>query len=123
MTKSALFERIGGEAAVEAAVNRSYEKFLACNDIKRFFADTDMRQQQQKLRKFFTLILDGFEDYPVERLTLVHAPLIKQGLQLSHVNLWINLMQQTLLELNVPEELVDTLMDRCELYKQAIGVS
>jgi hemoglobin len=123
VSKSGLFERIGGDAVVEAAVNRFYEKFLACDDINRFFAGIDMRLQQEKLRTFFTLILGGFEDYPLERLTLIHAPLIKRGLNRSHVELWIELMQQTLLELQVPKEIVDILMDRVDRYKQAIGAS
>lgn len=37
-----MFEKIGGEAAVDAAVVKFYEKVLADDRIKDFFAKTEM---------------------------------------------------------------------------------
>tara|TARA_B110000858_G_C17809687_1_gene480419 strand:+ start:8364 stop:8504 length:141 start_codon:yes stop_codon:yes gene_type:complete len=45
---STLFEEIGGEAAVDAAVNVFYRIVLADERINRFFEDTDMERQAAK---------------------------------------------------------------------------
>ena len=47
MTQS-LFERIGGEPAVEAAVDLFYRKVLSDDAISHFFDSTDMDAQRAK---------------------------------------------------------------------------
>ncbi|HIG30780.1 MAG TPA: group 1 truncated hemoglobin, partial [Verrucomicrobiales bacterium] len=49
-----LFNRLGGEAAVDAAVEKFYDKVLSDNRIKHFFADTDMEKQRGHQKKFLT---------------------------------------------------------------------
>jgi hemoglobin len=41
-----LFEKLGGAAAVDVAVDRFFERLLQDDRIKHFFADTDMVQQR-----------------------------------------------------------------------------
>jgi hemoglobin len=43
---TSLYERIGGKEAVEAAVDRFYEKVLADPSINHFFTNTDMTRQR-----------------------------------------------------------------------------
>ena len=45
-----LFERIGGEPAVDAAVDLFYRNVLSDDSIGRFFDDIDM-DEQRELRK------------------------------------------------------------------------
>lgn len=40
-----LFERLGGEGAVDAAVDIFYRKVVGDDSINRFFESTDMAQQ------------------------------------------------------------------------------
>lgn len=47
-----LYERIGGEAAVNAAVDIFYRKVLADDRISRFFEGVDMEKQAAKQRGF-----------------------------------------------------------------------
>lgn len=42
-----LFERIGGEAAVNAAVELFYSKVLADSRVNSYFKKTDMSKQRQ----------------------------------------------------------------------------
>ena len=51
MTES-LYERIGGEAAVNTAVEVFYRKVLNDYRINRFFGNTDMDQQIVKQKAF-----------------------------------------------------------------------
>jgi hemoglobin len=52
-----LYERIGGEPAVSAAVEIFYRKVLNDYRINRFFGNTDMDKQIAKQKAFFTMDL------------------------------------------------------------------
>ncbi|MCW8880034.1 MAG: group 1 truncated hemoglobin [Kangiellaceae bacterium] len=115
-----LFKRIGGDAAVEAAVNRFYEKFLAQEQVNVFFKDIDVDRQKEKLRYFFGLVLGGSQFISITKFKEIHRPLIKKGLTKSHVDLWMSMMQETLVELDIPEVLISEFIEACEPYEAAI---
>ena len=52
---STLYEQLGGEGAVDAAVNLFYRKVLADSRIARFFDDIDMDEQIVKQKAFLTM--------------------------------------------------------------------
>ncbi|TQV85950.1 truncated hemoglobin [Aliikangiella coralliicola] len=117
---SSLFARIGSEATVEAAVNRFYSKFLQYDDIKPLFDGVDINNQKKKLRQFFTVILRGQTEIPLQTLIKIHKPLVRKGLRIEHARLWLSLTEETLHELHIPPELIDEFMELCEPYKRAI---
>ena len=49
---SSLFEQLGGEGAVDAAVDIFYRKVLQDDRIKDFFTDVDMDEQIKKQKAF-----------------------------------------------------------------------
>ena len=51
---ASLYERIGGEAAVSAAVEKFYEKVLSDDRVKHFFEGVDMRKQTHHQKMFLT---------------------------------------------------------------------
>lgn len=102
MTKS-LYERLGGEEAVKAAVDRFYDKMIADDRVARFFSRTDMDQQRLKQRGFLTFAFGGPNDYTGRNMREGHAHLLEQGLNDSHVDIVIEHLGSTLRELNVPE--------------------
>lgn len=52
---ASLFERLGGEAAVNGAVDTFYRKMLADDRVARFFDNTDMDKQIAKQKSFLTM--------------------------------------------------------------------
>lgn len=102
MTKS-LYERLGGEEAVKAAVDRFYDKMIADDRVARFFSRTDMDQQRLKQRGFLTFAFGGPNNYTGRNMREGHAHLLEQGLNDSHVDIVIEHLGSTLRELNVPE--------------------
>jgi truncated hemoglobin YjbI len=56
---SSLYERLGGAAAVDAAVDLFYTKVLADDRIKHFFDGVDMKRQAGHQKAFFDLRLRG----------------------------------------------------------------
>jgi hemoglobin len=105
MSKS-LYERIGGEAAVNAAVDVFYRKVLKDYRINRFFDNSDMDKQIAKQRAFFTMAFGGPNTYTGKDMRAAHAPLVKMGLNESHFDAVMEHLGATLTELNVPPDLI-----------------
>ena len=105
MSKS-LYERIGGEAAVNAAVELFYRKVLNDYRINRFFDNSDMDKQIAKQKAFFTMAFGGPNNYTGQDMRNAHAPLLKLGLDDSHFDAVMEHLGATLVELKVPADLI-----------------
>jgi len=104
--KQSLFDRIGGEAAVNAAVDIFYRKVLADDRINRFFEGVDMDKQSAKQKAFLTMAFGGPHNYTGEDMRKGHAHLVKAGLNDSHFDAVMENLAATLTELNVPGDLI-----------------
>lgn len=109
MTQS-LFDRLGGVAAVDAAVDLFYRKVLADSKINQFFDDTDMDGQRTKQKAFLTMAFGGPNDYTGQAIRTVHAPLVEQGLNDSHFDAVAGHLQATLEELGIAPDLTAEVM-------------
>ncbi|SJM94612.1 group I truncated hemoglobin [Crenothrix polyspora] len=101
-----LYERIGGEAAVNAAVEVFYRKVLEDYRINRFFDNTDMDKQIAKQKAFFTMAFGGPNNYTGQDMRNAHSRLVKSGLNEEHFNAVMEHLGATLTELNVPANLI-----------------
>ena len=101
-----LYEQIGGEAAVNAAVDIFYRKVLADDRINKFFEGIDMESQAAKQKSFLTMAFGGPNNYSGKDMRDGHAHLVKQGLNDSHFDAVMENLGATLTELNVPGELI-----------------
>ena len=106
-TNLTLFEQLGGEAAVNAAVDIFYRKVLADYRINRFFDGVDMEQQAAKQKAFLTMAFGGPNNYTGQDMRNAHARLVKMGLDDSHFDAVMENLIATLQELNVPQNLID----------------
>jgi hemoglobin len=104
--KQSIYDRIGGEAAVNAAVDIFYRKVLADERINRFFEDVDMDRQAAKQKAFLTVALGGPNQYSGKDMRKGHAHLIQRGLNDTHFNAVMENLAATLQELKVPAELI-----------------
>ena len=107
---SSLFEKLGGEDAVNAAVDIFYRKVLADDTINHFFETTDMAAQHAKQKSFLTMAFGGPNNYTGEDMRNAHAPLVAKGLNEDHFNAVAGHLQSTLEELNVSADLVNEVM-------------
>lgn len=104
---STLFEKIGGEAAVDAAVDLFYAKVLADDRIKHFFEGVDMMKQADHQKKFLTYAFGGSSTYGGRGMRVAHQKLVDDmGLNDSHFDAVMDNLGATLTELNVPAELI-----------------
>jgi len=98
---TSLYERIGGEAAIMAAVGIFYKKVLADEVTRPFFADLDMAKQTQKQISFMAWAFGGPQQYMGRDLREAHADLVKRGLSEEHFAAVVRHLRETLEELDV----------------------
>ena len=101
-----LFSEIGGEGAVNAAVDIFYRKVLKDERINRFLEGVDMVKQAGKQKAFLTMAFGGPHNYTGEDMRKGHAHLVAQGLNDSHFDAVMENLGATLKELNVPDHLI-----------------
>ncbi|MBI1390038.1 MAG: group 1 truncated hemoglobin [bacterium] len=101
-----LYEQLGGDAAVDQAVEIFYRKVLTDDRISRFFDDVDMDTQIAKQKAFLTMAFGGPNHYSGLDMRQGHKHLVERGLTDEHVDAVIELLGESLQELNVPAELI-----------------
>lgn len=99
-----LFERLGGQNAVNAAVDIFYRKMLTDERVSYFFDDVDMEQQIQKQKGFLTMVFGGPNKYTGKNMREGHAHLLKRGLNDTHMDIVIDHLGATLAELGATAE-------------------
>ena len=103
---SSLYDQIGGEPAVEAAVDVFYRKVLTDDRVSRFFDDVDMDRQAAKQKAFLTMVLGGPARYTVLDMRRGHLHLIARGMNDDHVDTILELLGKTLSELGVKDAMI-----------------
>ncbi len=110
MTPS-LYERIGGEPAIMAAVDLFYAKVINDDLTRPYFSGLDMGAQVKKQVAFMSRALGGPVEYHGRDLRAAHAKLVsEQGLGDAHFDRVATHLRATLEELGVQKELVDEAM-------------
>lgn len=108
---SSLYERLGGEPAVNAAVELFYRNVLADGRLARFFNDTDMDKQIAKQKSFLTMAFGGPNNYSGLDMRNAHKRLLDMGLNDTHVDAVIENLSRTLRQLGVGENEVKEVAD------------
>lgn len=104
---TSLYERIGGDAAVNAAVDLFYVKVLADKRISHFFEGVDMAKQHRMQKGFFTFAFGGPANYSGRGMEVAHRKLVSEkGLNDSHYDAVMENLGATLTELGVPADLI-----------------
>lgn len=105
-----LYDRLGGEAAVEAAVDIFYRKVLGDPSISGFFDTTDMDEQRNKQKAFLSMAFGGPDEYSGKDLREAHAPLVEKGLNDDHFDAVAGHLDATLRELGLADDLIGEVM-------------
>ncbi len=105
-----LYDRLGGEAAVDAAVDIFYRKVLADPSISDFFDTTDMDEQRAKQKAFLSMAFGGPDEYSGKDLREAHAALVEKGLNDAHFDAVAGHLDATLKELGVADDLIGEVM-------------
>ena len=101
-----LYDQLGGQPAVDAAVDIFYRKVLTDDRISRFFEGVDMDRQISKQKAFLTMVFGGPAQYTGKDMRAGHSHLVKMGLNDSHVDAVIENLGSTLSELGVAPDVI-----------------
>ncbi len=115
-----LYHKLGGEAAVNAAVDIFYRKVLSDDRISEFFDDVDMESQAAKQKAFLTMAFGGPNNYNGMDMRRGHAHLVKRGLNDSHFDAVVENLAATLKELNVGGDLISEVAALCETTRNDV---
>jgi len=103
----AVYDDIGGEAAVDAAVDIFYRKVLADKRVNAFFSSVDMEAQRDKQKAFLTTAFGGPNNYTGKDLRQGHRGM---NLNEGHFTAIAEQLVATLEELKVPQVSIDQIM-------------
>ncbi|KTD62381.1 group I truncated hemoglobin [Legionella shakespearei] len=99
-----LFDRLGGQNAVNVAVDIFYRKMLLDERVNYFFDDIDMEHQILKQKGFLTMVFGGPNHYTGKGMQEGHRHLLERGLNDSHVDIVLEHLGATLKELGAHDE-------------------
>jgi hemoglobin len=109
--EESLYERVGGEAAITAAVGIFYDKLLADPVTRRFFAGLDMERQITKQISFMARAFGGPMEYQGRDLGVAHAELVRNsGLGDVHFDAVVRHLESTLVEIGLARSVVDEVL-------------
>ena len=98
---ASLFDRLGGEPAISAVVDKFYEYMLVDPITKHFFETIDMKKQAERQKQFIILVTGGPNKYEGVDMKEAHAK-IKID-QKAFDETWNNL-NKALGDFKVPEK-------------------
>jgi len=99
-TINTLYVHLGGESAVDSAVDIFYENVLANDRINMFFENLDMVAQAMKQKNFLTMVFGGPNKYTGKDMRNGHAHL---GLTEEHFNAVVENLAATIKELGASD--------------------
>ncbi len=116
-----IHEQIGGDAAVNAAVDLFYAKVLADPLLAPMFDGIEMSAQNAKQRSFFTALFKAEATDVESYMRSAHADLVAQkGLSDPHFDAVAGHLNDTLVELGVPDPLVGEIMGAAAGLRDAV---
>ncbi len=116
-----LYDRLGGDKAMEVCVDLFYQKVLNDDLVSPFFKDIDMASQRLKQKSFLAMAFGGPYHYSDADLRATHKPLIeKSGLSDEHFNRILEIFKETLTELNISAHEQQSVMEILESTRDAV---
>jgi len=116
-----LYDRVGGDKAMEVCVDLFYQKVLNDDLVSHFFEDTDMERQRLKQKSFLAMAFGGPDQYSDLDMRTAHKPLIeKYGLSDVHFNRIMEIFKETLTELNISPNELQRMMEILESMRDAV---
>ena len=117
MNAPTIYEQLGGEPAMEKAVNSFYEKVLSDDELIEFFEGVNMNKLKAHQKNFFTMALGGPNIYAGRDMRKAHEHMKLKDL---HFDLIKKHLGDTLAELGANATQVKSAMDIVEPLRNDI---
>ena len=121
LNSETIFERLGGDSAINVGVKLFYQKILADPYIKPFFEHVDMIRQVEKQKSFLTKIFDGPHDFNGKDMREAHRHLVENmGLNDSHFDHLMTHLRSSLTEIGLESDLITEAVDVAESFRDEV---
>ncbi len=111
---STVYEQLGGEGAIDAAVDNFYRRVLNDPYVTPFFEGTDMERQAAKQKAFLTMVTGGPNKYTGMDMREGHKHLVARGMNDTHFDHIICHLRSTLADLGIKKDLIKTVIGVAE---------
>lgn len=102
-----LYDRIGGEPAIDAAVKLFYDKVMADDSLRIFFEGIEMERLMNHQKLFLSFAFGGPYEYTGRAMRGAHQRLVTQhGLNEVHYDRVVGHLAESLSELGVTDDLI-----------------
>lgn len=93
--QTTLFERVGGEAAVDKLTMLFYTKMMDDTRVNHYFSNIDLMKQIQHQKSFLTYVLGGKTSYNGKNMRAAHShlKLTSEDFDAVAENLWATLQE------------------------------
>lgn len=116
-----LYNRVGGDKAIDVAVDVFYRKVLQDDLVDRFFEDVDMEGQRLKQKSFLAMAFGGPYQYSGLDLRKAHGRLVEQmGLTDEHFDRVATIFRETMEELEISSKEIGEMMAVLETARDDI---
>jgi truncated hemoglobin YjbI/predicted pyridoxine 5'-phosphate oxidase superfamily flavin-nucleotide-binding protein len=105
-----LYDWIGGEKAMDIALDLFHRKLLEDALVSRFFQDIGMEAQRLKQKSFLSMAFGGPYEYSSLDLRKTHGRLTKLGLNEEHFERVVAIFKETVEELGIAPKEVEEMM-------------
>ncbi|MBK8094297.1 MAG: group 1 truncated hemoglobin [Verrucomicrobiaceae bacterium] len=102
--EASLYHKLGGKAAMDAAVDAFYVRVLADKRVNHFFTDVSMDKQRRKQKEFLSAAFGGPVPWTGKDMRKAHAGM---GLTEEHFNAIAENLVNTLKDLKISQDLID----------------
>jgi len=96
-----LYDELGGDPAIDAAVDIFYKKVLADARVNYFFDGLNMERQRKMQKAFLTFAFGGPNHYSGQGMRGAHRRQVEHGLNGTHFDIIVEHLGNTLQELGV----------------------
>lgn len=116
-----LYDRVGGDKAMERVVDLFYRRVLQDELVGRFFEDVDMEAQRLKQKSFLAMAFGGPYHYSAKDMREVHKRLVDDlGLTDVHFDRVMHHFRETVQELHVPGPETEKMCEILESFRDDV---
>ncbi|BBL71408.1 group I truncated hemoglobin [Methylogaea oryzae] len=115
-----LYARVGGGAAMDAAVDIFYRKVLDDSCIRYLFEDVDMDQQRAKQKRFLSMVCGGPDKFTGLQMREAHAHLLALGLNDEHFDHIMEHLRTSLESCGVKPPDLTQILDVAESFREDV---
>jgi truncated hemoglobin YjbI len=116
-----LYHRLGGDKAMDIAVDLFYRKVLEDELVGKFFDDVDMDSQRLKQKNFLCMAFGGPYQFSGMDLRKTHGRLVREmGLTDVHFDRVLQLFKESLEELNISKKELNSMVDILESAREDV---